>query len=120
MNPTQETFTIDVVESASGAHVMKLNGPLTIRTLFDFQTVSRREMSKPVIVDLTGVPYMDSAGLGCVVSVFTSCQHKGLGFAVCGLSSRLQTLFEVTHVSTLLPIFDTLEAAEVGISKPAK
>ena len=60
---------------------------------------------------------MDSAGLGCVVSVYTSCQHRGLKFAVCGLSSRLQTLFEVTHVSTLLPIFDTLEAAEAHIAK---
>jgi anti-sigma B factor antagonist len=120
VNPTQESFTVDVVESASGAHVMKLNGPLTIRTLFDFQTVSRREMTKPTIIDLTGVPYMDSAGLGCVVSVFTSCQNKGLGFAVCGLSSRLQTLFEVTHVSTILPIFNTLEAAEAEISRTAK
>jgi anti-anti-sigma factor len=120
VNPTQESLTIDVVESASGAHLMKLNGPLTIRTLFDFQTVSRRELTKPVIVDLTGVPYMDSAGLGCVVSVFTSCQNKGLGFALCGLSSRLQTLFEVTHVSTILPIFDNLEAAEAEISRATK
>jgi anti-anti-sigma factor len=99
---------------------MKLIGPLTIRTLFDFQTVSRQEMTKPVIIDLAGVPYMDSAGLGCVVSVFTSCQNRGLGFAVCGLASRIKTLFEVTHVSTLLPIFETLEAAEAGISKAAK
>jgi len=120
VNPTQETFTIDVVERPSGAHLMKLNGPLTIRTLFDFQTVSRRELTKPVIIDLTGVPYMDSAGLGCVVSVFTSCQHKGLGFAVCGLTSRLQTLFEVTHVDTILPVFDTLEAAETEISQASK
>lgn len=120
MNPTQESFTIDVVESASGAHVMKLNGPLTIRTLFDFQTVSRREPTKPVIVDFTGVPYMDSAGLGCVVSVFTSCQNKGLGFAVCGLSSRLETLFEVTHVATILPVFATLAAAEAEIARAAK
>ncbi len=99
---------------------MKLNGPLTIRTLFDFQTVSRREMTKPVIVDLAGVPYMDSAGLGCVVSVFTSCQNRKLGFAVCGLSTRLRTLFDVTHVSTLLPTFENQEAAEAGISKGAK
>lgn len=99
---------------------MKLNGPLTIRTLFDFQTVSRQEHTKPAIIDLTGVPYMDSAGLGCVVSVFTSCQNRGLGFAVCGLSDRLRTLFEVTHVSTLLPIFDTLEAAEAHIAKASK
>jgi anti-anti-sigma factor len=99
---------------------MKLNGPLTIRTLFDFQAVSRQAITKPVIIDLTNVPYMDSASLGCVVSVFTSCQNRGFGFGVCGLSSRLQTLFDVTHVSTLLPTFHTLEAAEAGISKASK
>jgi anti-anti-sigma factor len=111
---------MNVVDNASGTSVMMLNGPLTIRTLFDFQTISRRPPTKPVIIDLSNVPYMDSAGLGCVVSVFTSCQNRGFGFAVCGLSSRLQTLFDVTHVSTLLPTFDTVEAAEAGISKPSK
>jgi anti-anti-sigma factor len=120
VNPAQESFEIAVVDSPSGARVMKLRGPLTIRTLFDFQTVSRQEATKPVIVDVAGVPYMDSAGLGCVVSVFTSCQNRGLGFAVCGLSSRLRTLFEVTRVNTLLPTFDTLEAAEAEISRAAK
>jgi anti-anti-sigma factor len=120
VNPSQESFAIDVAERASGARVLKLTGPLTIRTLFDFQAVSRQAPTKPTIVDLTAVPYMDSAGLGCVVSVFTSCQNRGLAFAVCGLSSRLETLFDVTHVSTLLPTYPTLEAAETGILKPAK
>ena len=77
-------------------------------------------MTKPVVVDLTNVPYMDSAGLGCIVSVFTSCQNRGFRFGVCGLSSRLETLFDVTHVSTLLPTFPTLEAAEAEISKPSQ
>ena len=120
VNPAQKSFTMDVAESASGTRVLTLKGSLTVRTLFDFQTVSRRDLTKPVIIDLTGVPYMDSAGLGCVVSVFTSCQNNNLAFAVCGLSSRLQTLFNVTRVSTLLPIFDTLEAAEAEISRAAK
>lgn len=120
MNPAQESFSVDVEESPTGARVLKLNGPLTIRTLFDFQTVSRQAMTQPVIVELTGVPYMDSAGLGCVVSIFTSCQNRGLAFAVCGLSHRLETLFEVTHVSTLLPTFDTLATAEAHIAKSTK
>ena len=109
-----------MADGASGARIMKLNGPLTIRTLFDFQAVSRQATTKPVIIDLTNVPYMDSAGLGCVVSVFTSCQNRGFGFAVCGLSSRLQSLFDVTHVSTLLPTFDTVETAEAKITQRAK
>lgn len=89
---------------------------MNIRTLFDFQTVSRQEAEKSVIIDLSGVPYMDSAALGSVLSVFTTCQSSGRGFAVCGLSDRLLTLFKVTHVDTVMPNFATLEAADTAVA----
>ena len=94
---------------------MKLTGPLTIQTLFDFQDAARQETEKPVIIDLTEVPYMDSAGLGSIVSVFTSCQRTARGFAVTGLSERIRTLFQVTHVDGLLPIFASLKLAEAAV-----
>ena len=95
---------------------MKLTGALTIQTLFDFQDVARRESDKSVIIDLTGVPYMDSAGLGSIVSVFTSCQRNGHGFAITGLSDRIRTLFQITRVDGLLPSFKSLEEAEASVT----
>ena len=94
---------------------MKLTGPLTLSTLFEFQTTSRQESSKPVIVDISSVPYMDSAGLGSVISLFASCQRTNRGFAITGVSDRIRTLFEVTHVDGLLPCFATLEAADSAV-----
>jgi anti-sigma B factor antagonist len=120
VNPAQESFQVNVSYSASGARVLSPVGALNIKTLFDFQTVSRQEADKPVILDLSGIPYMDSAGLGSVISVFTSCQNSGRGFALCGLSDRLRTLLKVTHVDGLLPNFDTLEAADADVSKGPK
>jgi len=90
---------------------MKLSGPLTIRTLFEFQDAARKETKRPVVVDLTTVPYMDSAGLGCVVSVFTSCQRSQRKFAIFGMCERISTLFEVSHLEGLLPTFPSIEAA---------
>jgi len=95
---------------------MKLTGPLTIQTLFEFQDLARQETDKPVIIDVSGVPYMDSAGLGVVVSVFTSCQRTGRGFALSGLSDRIRTLFQITHVDGLLPCFASLELAEASVT----
>lgn len=95
---------------------MKLTGALTIQTLFEFQDVARQQTQTPVIIDLTGVPYMDSAGLGVVVSVFTSCQRTGRAFAVAGASNRIRTLFQITHVDGLLPCFDSLERAEASVT----
>ena len=95
---------------------MKLTGPLTIQTLFEFQDVTRQESEKSVIIDLAGVPYMDSAGLGSVVSVFTSCQRTARGFAIIGLSARIRTLFQITRVDGLLPVFASLELAEASVT----
>ena len=88
---------------------------MTIQTLFDFLHMVRQETTKPIIIDLSGVEYMDSAGLGCVVSAFTSCQRNGRAFGVTGLTDRVQTLFTVTHVDGLLPCFATLAAAEAHV-----
>ena len=118
MNPSQQNFHIEIVDSASGARTLKLIGPLTIQTLFDFQEVARQHTEKPIIIDLSGVPYMDSAGLGSVVSVFTTCQRTGRHFGVTGLSDRIRTLFQVTHVDGLLPCFDSLELAEASVTRP--
>jgi anti-sigma B factor antagonist len=99
---------------------MTLMGPLTIQTLFDFQQKVREETSKPIILDLSGVPYMDSAGLGCVVSAYTSCQRNQRAFGITGIADRIATLFAVTHLDGLLPTFESLEAAEAAVRNSAR
>lgn len=111
-----EDLIIEMSESPKGARLIKLKGPLTLRTLFEFQTVSRQETVKPDIVDLSEVPYMDSAGLGSVISLFASCQRNNRGFALTGVSERIRTLFQVTHVDGLLPCFASLDEADAALA----
>lgn len=112
-----EDLKIEMIDSPKGARIMKLTGPLTLKTLFDFQQVSRRESTHPIIVDMSAIPYMDSAGLGSIISVYASCQRTARGFAIIGVSDRIRTLFEVTHCDGLLPCFDALDAAEAAVVK---
>jgi len=118
VNPAPQNFHIELLDSASGARIMKLTGPLTIQTLFEFQDVARQQTEKSVMIDLTGVPYMDSAGLGSIVSVFTTSQRNGRSFAITGLSDRIRTLFQITRVDGLLPVFASLEQAEASVTSP--
>ena len=115
MTPSSQSLHIEALDSASGAKIFKLTGPLTIQTLFDFQHMVRQETSKALIVDISKVPYMDSAGLGCVVSAYTSCQRTQRAFGITGLTERIKSLFAVTHVDGLLPCFDSLAAAEAAV-----
>lgn len=115
--PGTEPFKIDVLDTASGATILKLNGPLTLQSLFAFQELVRLEHKKSVILDLSGVAYMDSAGLGSVIGAFANCQRTNRGFAITGISDRINTLFMVAHVNGLLPCFDSLEAAEKSLQR---
>jgi anti-sigma B factor antagonist len=113
-----ENLKLTITDRPSGARLMELVGPLTLTTLFDFLNAAREDRTKPVVINLTGVPYMDSAGLGCLISVFTSCQGTGRGFGLLGISPRIQTLFEVTKVNGLLPCYHSLDAAEQAATHP--
>lgn len=114
---SSEDLTIEALHTPKGARVLKVSGALTLKTLFDFQQVCRAENSHPIIMDISAVPYMDSAGLGSLISVYASCQRTGRGFAIVGLSDRIRTLFEVTHCDGLLPCFDSLETADAAVAK---
>jgi anti-sigma B factor antagonist len=118
-SPAMADFHIEIAPSSSGVRILRIHGPLTLSTLFEFQNEARKDTSTGILLDLTAVPYMDSAGLGSVLGVFASCQRTGRGFALAGAANRIITLFKVARVDTILPIFATPEAAEQTLAKAA-
>lgn len=111
------------VERTAGRYadvtVFRLKGPFTLATLFPFQSALREPSLKSVIIDLTEVPYMDSAALGVLLAHFAHAQRRGTRYALVGISSRVHTIFEVTHTDSILPIFPTQEDAEKVFVKVA-
>jgi anti-anti-sigma factor len=107
-------LTIDRKEgNSSGTVIYRLNGPLTLRNMFDFQTMLRSgEPPAVTIIDLTDVPYMDSSGMGMIINQFVRCQGKGVKLIAAGVSSRVLELFKLTKVDTVIPITATVEEAE--------
>ena len=114
---TKESIQIIASDgSRSGQKVLRLSGPLNIHTIFDFQNAIRAEESSALVVDFSGVPYIDSAGLGAVVGAFVSAQraHRKLAFA--GMNERVKALLSMTHVSQLFRSYATVEEAETAIA----
>jgi len=110
-----EELQLEIIERPSGVQLIKLSGPLTLRTLFEFQEAARHHAAHPIVVDAADVPYMDSAGLGTLIGVFASCQRTGLKFAISNVPERVQVLFEMTGVKGLLPCFGSIEEAEAAV-----
>ncbi|MBZ5646385.1 MAG: STAS domain-containing protein [Acidobacteriia bacterium] len=111
--------------SREGCIVVHLSGPLTIATLFEFQTLLRSERSPVLVLDLAGVPYLDSAGLGCLLGAHVSRQKDGRKLMLAGVSDRVKTVFLLTHVDPLFQFFDSVSQAEAALAtdsceKPVK
>ena len=64
------------------------------------------------ILDLTGVPYMDSAGMGVVNNFHVHCQNKGGRFVAAGVSPRILELFRMTRVDSVIRMTATSEEVE--------
>lgn len=111
-----EDLNIETINRPSGAQLIKLTGPLTLRTLFEFQEAARRHAEHPLIIDASNIPYMDSAGLGALIGVFASCQRTGQKFAIAAVPERVQVIIEMTGVKRLLPCFSTVDEAEAAVT----
>lgn len=67
--------------------------------------------NRPVLVDLAGVEYIDSAGVACLVEGYQQAQASGLRFALVAVSGPVMGVLELARLSAVLPIYDSLEAA---------
>ena len=101
---------------APGTLVLRLAGPLTLRNIFDLQAQMRNAQATPLtILDLTEVPYMDSAGMGVVVNFHVHCQNQGGKFIAVGVSPRIMEVFKITRVDSVIRMAATVEEAEALI-----
>jgi ABC-type transporter Mla MlaB component len=110
---------------ASGTVIFRLCGPFTardmygsltpvgLRNMLDFQSMPGEQPPLVNILDLTEVPYMDSAGLGLVVGHYVSCQRKGIRLIAAGVGPRVRELFKMTKVDTTIPMTATVDEADI-------
>jgi anti-sigma B factor antagonist len=111
-----EPLTLESVPGqAAGSLILRLTGPLIISNLFEFQSILRNNPPAALILDLTNVPYMDSAGMGAIINYFVSCQRGGRKLVVAGVNGRVFELFRMTKVDALLTLASTVSEAEKAI-----
>ena len=116
-----EPLLIDRSDLYPQQEVLMLSGPLTESNATVFQNAMRREEpAETLILDLTEVPYLDSAGLGLLVSAYVSRQKSGRKMVLSGINERVQRLFDITRVASLFLIFSSPEEAIAALGGAAQ
>lgn len=96
--------------------ILRLAGPLTLSTLFVLQETLREIGDVDTVIDVSESPYIDSAGLGSILSRWAHAQRHGNKFALTGVSPRIGVLLEITRVNSVLPMFKTAEEADLAFT----
>src|SRR2546422_2233493 len=97
----------------SGVVVLDLTGRLWILDLplRDLMNGLLSDGERHFVLNLAGVDYMDSSGLGQLVSIWTSIRNKKGHLTLLNLTRRVGRLFEITRLHTVFDIFEQEPAA---------
>ena len=103
-----EPLKIDDLGVQNQKRVLKLSGPLTIATLFEFQNLVRSNVGAGLVLDFTSVPYVDSAGVGALVGAYVRQQKEGHSLTLAGVNERVRNTLKVTQVEKFFQYSDSV------------
>jgi len=69
------------------------------------------EGKKHVVVDLAGVKFMNSSGLGMLISGFTTMKNGGGALKLAKATEKINSLLVITKLITIFENFDSVEEA---------
>ncbi|MGK5090995.1 STAS domain-containing protein [Deltaproteobacteria bacterium TL4] len=70
---------------------------------------------KGVVINFEHVNFIDSSGIGLIVSVFKTLQQREAKLALCKLSQKNQEIFNMTRLDKILSIFSSEKDALASI-----
>ena len=94
--------------------VVEVEGQLIVGNRNEFKQKVLDELergARKVLIDFARTGYIDSSGLGVLVTLSRRIREEGGELRLANLNDDLKTLFELTKLDTLFQISDTKERA---------
>lgn len=60
--------------------------------------------ARKLVLDLTHVEFVDSAGLGIIMRIFAELDQQGGQFRIAGAREQVKRLFDITHTRSILAV----------------
>jgi anti-sigma B factor antagonist len=110
--------------SSGDVVVLDLKGKITLgegdELLKDKVNSLLNQGHKKIVLNLAGVPYIDSAGLGEIVRTYTTVSRQGGQLKLLNLTKRITDLLSITKLLTVFETFDTESDAIRSFAASAK
>ena len=111
----EDRMTLKIeTRQADGVTIVSCQG----RIMFGEEATTLREdlkrvlaSSRQIVLNLAGVNYIDSGGLGTLVGVYSSARASGAEIKLTGLGQRLRDVLQITKLVTVFEVYDTEQEA---------
>jgi anti-anti-sigma factor len=104
-------------QEANGITVVRVDGQLIVGNRHELKELIQAALDqgeRRILVDFSETGYIDSSGLGALVSIAKRVREVGGELRLSGLNDDLRSLFELTKLDTLFTIADTPQQALAG------
>lgn len=108
---------------SEGTPIVRVHGEIDLYSVPEFEDVLKcgMEMGTSVlIVDLTDISYIDSAGLGSLLMAFKTLGKRDAKLHIVATPGRpgVRKILEITRLDTVMSIFNTLKDALESVKQP--
>jgi len=100
--------SVQIREAGESVRVMDIQGHINAQaenTLIEAFTRASRPPATTVALNFSGLDYMNSSGIGLVVTLLVRAQRQGTALVAFGLNEHYQTIFELTRLNEAIPVF---------------
>lgn len=103
-----------------GTTILRVAGPWTLENMAELTGTMRLMRPPALILEMSGVPYIDSVGMGALVQEHVSAQNAGRMFLLAGVTDHVMALLYLINVHTVLKMYRTVEEAESAVRRGSK
>ncbi len=117
---TENTLTIEIRTPADETAILDLNGTINAQSetqLMDAYTNATNHGAKRIILNFADLAYMNSSGIGLLVTMLIRTNRNGQKLLAVNLSEHYRQIFELTRIDEAIGIYNSEEEA-IGASLP--
>lgn len=107
---------------ADSAAVIDISGELNgygEELLMEAYALASNGRTQRIILNFSNLEYMNSSGIGLLVTMLIRVQRQKQQLLAYGLSEHYRQIFELTRLNEAIAIFDGEEAAVTAVATPA-
>lgn len=119
---TMEVRSADSATLAGSVSIIDVQGEITSfaeNVLMDAYTQATSEGADVIILNFEGLEYMNSGGIGLLVTLLIRANRKDQTLLAYGLTEHYQQIFELTRLNEAIKIYGTEAEALATVSEAA-